>query len=91
MRCLDTIARYLLYTFIIDFSLEMLDLLQRIYEADESFRSLDFMVHTRLWTSQVIIQILLGTVTPIALYGLDAGSQAARTLRASGSTRWRDA
>ena len=70
MRCLDTIARYLLYTFIIDFSLEMLDLLQRIYEADESFRSLDFMVHTRLWTSQVIVQILLGTVTPIALLGL---------------------
>jgi len=70
MRCLDTIAQYLLYTFIIDFSLEMMDLLQRIYEADESFRSLDFMVHSRLWTSQVIIQILLGTVTPIALVGL---------------------
>ena len=70
IRCLDTIAQYLLYTFIIDFSLEMLDLIQRIYEADESFRSLDFMVHTRLWTSQVIVQILLGTVTPIALLGL---------------------
>jgi len=69
MRCLDTIAQYLLYTFIIDFCLEMLDLIQRIYEADESFRSLDFMVHTRLWTSQVIVQILLGTVTPIALLG----------------------
>jgi Ni/Fe-hydrogenase subunit HybB-like protein len=70
IRCLDKIAQYLMYTFIIDFSLEMLDLLQRIYEADESFRSLDFMVHTRLWTSQVIVQILLGTVTPIALLGL---------------------
>jgi Ni/Fe-hydrogenase subunit HybB-like protein len=70
IRCLDTIAQYLLYTFVIDFSLEMLDLLQRIYEADESFRSLDFMVHTRLWTSQVIVQILLGTVTPIVLLGL---------------------
>ncbi len=70
IRCLDKIAQYLLYTFVIDFSLEMLDLIQRIYEADESFRSLDFMVHTRLWTSQVIVQILLGTVTPIALLGL---------------------
>lgn len=70
IRCLDTIAQYLLYTFVIDFSLEMLDLIQRIYEADESFRSLDFMVHSRLWTSQVIVQILLGTVTPIALLGL---------------------
>jgi Ni/Fe-hydrogenase subunit HybB-like protein len=70
IRCLDKIAQYLMYTFIIDFSLEMLDLIQRIYEADESFRSLDFMVHTRLWTSQVIVQILLGTVTPIALLAL---------------------
>jgi Ni/Fe-hydrogenase subunit HybB-like protein len=67
MACLDTVARYLFYTFIIDFSLEMLDLIQRIYEADESFRSLDFMVHTRLWTSQVVIQIMLGTLTPIAI------------------------
>jgi Ni/Fe-hydrogenase subunit HybB-like protein len=68
--CLDKIAQYLLYTFVIDFSLEMLDLVHRIYESDESFRSLDFMVHTRLWTSQVIVQILLGTVMPIALLGL---------------------
>jgi Ni/Fe-hydrogenase subunit HybB-like protein len=70
IRCLDKIAQYLFYIFMIDFSLEMLDLLQRVYEADESFRSLDFMVHTRLWTSQVIIQILIGTVTPIGLLGL---------------------
>lgn len=70
IRCVDAIAQYLFYTFVIDFSLEMIDLLQRIYEADESFRSLDFMVHTRLWTSQVIIQIILGTVTPIILLGL---------------------
>ena len=48
MPCLDTIAKYLFYTFVIDFSLEMLDLIHRTYEADESFRTLDFMVHTRL-------------------------------------------
>lgn len=67
MRCLDTIAQYLFYTFVIDFSLEMLDLIHRIYEADESFKSLDFMVHTRLWTSQVVIQIMLGTLLPLAI------------------------
>jgi Ni/Fe-hydrogenase subunit HybB-like protein len=67
MRCLDTVAKYLFYTFVIDFSLEMLDLIHRTYEADESFRSLDFMVHTRLWTSQVILQICLGTLVPLAL------------------------
>jgi Ni/Fe-hydrogenase subunit HybB-like protein len=70
MDCVDTVAKYLFYTFIIDFSLEMLDLIHRIYEADESFRSLDFMVHTRLFLSQVVIQILLGTVLPILLIGL---------------------
>jgi Ni/Fe-hydrogenase subunit HybB-like protein len=70
MRCLDTVAKYLFYTFVIDFSLEMLDLVQRTYEADESFRSLDFMVHTRLWTSQVLIQIFLGTLAPLGLLAI---------------------
>jgi Ni/Fe-hydrogenase subunit HybB-like protein len=67
MRCLDTIAKYLFYTFVIDFTLEMLDLIHRTYEADESFRSLDFMVHTRLWGSQVVLQIGLGTLIPLFL------------------------
>ena len=70
MRCVDTVARYLFYIFIIDFSLEMLDLIHRIYEADESFRSLDFMVHTKLYMSHIVVQIVLGTVAPIALLGL---------------------
>jgi Ni/Fe-hydrogenase subunit HybB-like protein len=67
MTCLDTIARYLFYAFIIDFSLEMLDLIHRIYEADESFRALDFMVKTRLFTSQIVLQIVLGTLVPLGL------------------------
>ncbi|MGC2110831.1 MAG: NrfD/PsrC family molybdoenzyme membrane anchor subunit [Candidatus Korobacteraceae bacterium] len=70
MRCVDTVAKYLFYTFIIDFSLEMLDLIHRIYEADESFRSLDFMVHTKLYFSHIVVQILLGTLVPIVLLGL---------------------
>jgi Ni/Fe-hydrogenase subunit HybB-like protein len=67
MRCVDTIAQYLFYIFIIDFSLEMIDLIHRIYEADESFSSLDFMVHTRLFFSQIVLQIILGTLVPILL------------------------
>ena len=67
MRCVDTIAMYMFYIFTIDFSLEMLDLVHRIYEANESFRSLDFMVHTKLYFSQIVLQIFLGTLTPLAL------------------------
>jgi len=67
MLCVDTIAMYLFYTFIIDFSLEMLDLIHRIYEAGESFRSLDFMVHTRLYFPHIVVQIIGGTLAPLAL------------------------
>jgi Ni/Fe-hydrogenase subunit HybB-like protein len=70
MRCVDTIARYLFYAFIIDFSLEMLDLIHRIYEADESFHTLDFMVKTRLYLPHVIVQIVLGTLVPLGLLAL---------------------
>jgi len=67
MLCVDTIAMYLFYTFIIDFSLETLDLIHRIYEADESFRSLDFMVHSKLYFSHIVVQIICGTLIPLAL------------------------
>ena len=67
MRCVDAVAMYMFYIFIIDFSLEMLDLVHRIYEADESFRSLDFMVHTRLFFSQIVVQIIIGTLVPLVL------------------------
>ncbi|MES2392932.1 MAG: NrfD/PsrC family molybdoenzyme membrane anchor subunit [Acidobacteriota bacterium] len=67
MHCVDTIAKYLFYIFILDFSLEMLDLIHRIYEADESFRSLNFMVHTRLFFSQIVLQMFLGTLAPLLM------------------------
>jgi Ni/Fe-hydrogenase subunit HybB-like protein len=70
MACVDTIAKYLFYAFVVDFSLEMLDLIHRLYESDESFRALDFMVHTRLFVSQIVLQIILGTVVPLIMLGV---------------------
>ena len=67
MRCVDAIAMYMFYIYIIDFSLEMLDLVHRIYEANESFNSLNFMVHTKLYFSQIVLQICLGTLVPLVL------------------------
>lgn len=67
MLCLDTIARYLFYAFVIDFSLEMIDLIHRIYEAGDSFGALDFMVKTRLFVSHIVVQIGLGTLLPILM------------------------
>lgn len=67
MLCVDTIAKYLFYAFVVDFTLEMLDLIHRLYEADESLLALDFMVKTRLFTSQIVLQIILGTLVPLAM------------------------
>ncbi len=70
MPCIDTIAKYFYYAFIIDFSLEMLDLIHRLYEADESLEIQGFLISSRLFASQVIIQIVLGTLIPIGLLAL---------------------
>ena len=70
MRCVDTIAKYLFYAFIIDFTLEGIDLLHRMYEADESFKSLDFMVKTKLFVSQILLQIVFGGLVPIVLLAM---------------------
>jgi len=67
MVCVDTIAKYLYYAFIVDFTLEMLDLIHRLYVADESLLALDFMVKTKLFYSQIVVQIIIGTVVPLAL------------------------
>ena len=70
MECLDTLGRYLLYAFIVDFALEGLDVIQRTYAAEESFDILYALVHGRLFETHIVFQILLGTVTPILLLGL---------------------
>jgi len=70
MGCVDTVARYLFFAFLVDFALEMLDLIHRIYEADESFRALDFMVHTKLFVSQIVLQMVVGTLVPIGMLAL---------------------
>jgi Ni/Fe-hydrogenase subunit HybB-like protein len=81
MACVDTVARYLFYAFLVDFALEMLDLIHRIYEADESFRALDFMVHTKLFLSQIVLQLIVGTGVPIVLLGINQVARLAPRVR----------
>jgi len=70
MACLDTMGKFLFYAFVVDFGLEMLDLVHRNYEADESLKTLNFMAETRLFGSQVVLQIIVGTLAPLFMLGL---------------------
>ncbi len=64
MKCLDTIASYLFYAVIVDFSLEALDFIHRLYESEESIEILASLVTDKLLISLVVIQILLGMLLP---------------------------
>ncbi|PKP33261.1 MAG: polysulfide reductase [Bacteroidetes bacterium HGW-Bacteroidetes-16] len=69
MNALDTIAKYLFYILIIDFTLESLDQIHRIYEADESFDILKILVRGKLFFTFFIMQIGVGVVIPLATLG----------------------
>jgi Ni/Fe-hydrogenase subunit HybB-like protein len=70
MNCLDLIAKYLFYILIIDFVLEGLDQIHRIYEAEESFEVLHKLVFGKLFYTMFIFQGLLGTIVPIVTLGI---------------------
>lgn len=66
MACLDKLASYLFYTMIVAFSLEALDFIHRIYESEESIHILSQLVSGKLFISLVVIQVLIGMLTPLS-------------------------
>jgi Ni/Fe-hydrogenase subunit HybB-like protein len=70
MPCLDTIAKYLFYILILDFTLESLDQVHRIYEAEESFDILHMLVSGKLYLTLFGMQILGGMVIPMLGLGI---------------------
>ncbi|MGD0992959.1 MAG: NrfD/PsrC family molybdoenzyme membrane anchor subunit [Gemmatimonadales bacterium] len=72
MACLDKLGAFLLYALIVDFSLEMLDFTQRLYEAEESINILSQMLSSRLVISLIVLQVLIGTVVPLISLALVA-------------------
>ena len=62
---LNTIGRYLFFVLLLDFTLEGLDQIQRIYEAEESFEILKLLVSGKLYLTLFVSQGLIGTIIPI--------------------------
>ncbi len=65
MPCMNKLAELLFYAILVDFSLEMLDFVQRLYESEESITILAQMISSRLFISLIISQIVLGTIIPV--------------------------
>ena len=69
MKALDAIARYLFFVIILDFALEALDQIHRIYEAEESFEILSMLVQGKLYITLVVMQVIIGTLIPLFTLG----------------------
>jgi len=67
MKCLDRMASFLFYAVIVDFSLELLDFIHRLYESEESIKILSALIINKLFISLVVVQVLLGMLLPLAI------------------------
>jgi len=67
MKCLDKMASFLFYAVIVDFSLELLDFIHRLYESEESIKILSALVINKLFISLLVMQVLLGMLVPLAI------------------------
>jgi predicted membrane protein len=65
VKVLDSIGKYLLFILILDFTIEGLDQIHRIYEAEESFETLKLLVEGKLYLTLFIGQGLIGTIIPL--------------------------
>jgi Ni/Fe-hydrogenase subunit HybB-like protein len=65
MPTLNKLAEFLIYAMIVDFSLELLDFIHRLYESEESINILSEMISSRLFLSLIVTQITIGSAIPI--------------------------
>jgi Ni/Fe-hydrogenase subunit HybB-like protein len=67
MACLNKLATFLFIALIVDFSLEMLDFIHRLYESEESIHILSELISSKLFISLILVQVLLGTIVPLVM------------------------
>jgi predicted membrane protein len=65
LNVLDAIGKYLFFVLILDFTLEALDQIHRIYVAEESFEIIKLLVSGKLYLTLFISQGLVGTLIPL--------------------------
>ncbi len=70
MKCLDKLAQFLFYALVVDFALEALDFIHRLYESEESIEILRQLIESRLFISLIVLQVVMGSVIPLVTLAL---------------------
>ncbi len=65
--CTDTLANYLLYSYLLDLSLEFMELAQLFYTQEEGIDAIRVLIFDKLFWTYLVIQVFLGTLVPIFL------------------------
>jgi Ni/Fe-hydrogenase subunit HybB-like protein len=68
-NCLDEMGKFLFYALVVDFSVEALDWIHRLYQAEESINVLKQLAAGRLFYTLLVGQVCLGTLLPLLLLG----------------------
>jgi predicted membrane protein len=68
--CVDTLASYLLYSYILDLSLEFVEFTHIFYAAEEGIELITELMMEKLFLSFVVIQIAVGALLPILVITL---------------------
>jgi Ni/Fe-hydrogenase subunit HybB-like protein len=81
MPCLDKITSYLFYAVIVDFSLEALDFIHRLYQSEESVKILGKLITHKLSLSLLVLQVLMGMLVPLGILVIAKGFRFTDDLR----------
>ena len=88
MPCMDKLGAFLFYAIVVDFSLEALDFIHRLYESEDSITILASLIQSRLFISLIVLQMLIGTLVPMFLLGtISPALQKNGLIRASAELR----
>jgi Ni/Fe-hydrogenase subunit HybB-like protein len=67
--CLDAMGMFLFYALVVDFAVEALDWVHRLYAAEESIAVLKQLASGKLFYTLLIGQVCFGTLLPLAMLG----------------------
>jgi len=70
MKCLDVMCMFLFYALVMDFAIEALDWVHRIYSAEEGFQVMQYMAREKLFYTLSLGQVTGGTLVPLLLLGI---------------------
>src|SRR5512134_1933135 len=70
MKCVDKAVDFLFYAVIVDFSLEVVEFIHRVYQSEEEIKILSEMLMSKLFMSLIVIQVMLGMILPLGLISM---------------------